>query len=135
MWGQTEAVALLTDVDANRHINDALVLPLMTLVPDLPSAVGATRRENLSERPWIVCEVRKSGLGLGIGIAITLHRLGRLNVKRPPPWCFGPVREEDPLSACAMPTLVFTNYERDDSVSAISMPVELTAERTRDEFR
>jgi hypothetical protein len=42
MRGQTEAVTLLINVDADRCISDALVLPFMTLVPDLPSAVGAT---------------------------------------------------------------------------------------------
>ena len=34
-----------------------------------------------------------------------------------------------------MPTLVFTKHERDDPMSAIPIPVELTAERTRDKFR
>jgi hypothetical protein len=108
MWGQTKAVALLTNIDADRHINGALVLPLMTLVPDFPAAVGATRRENLSEGPWAVCEVRKSRLSLGIRFPIALHRLDRLNVKRCSLWRFSPVGEEDILSACAMPTLVFT---------------------------
>ena len=42
MRGQTEAVALRPDIDADWHTSDTLVLPFVTLVPDLPSAVGAT---------------------------------------------------------------------------------------------
>ena len=42
MWGQAEVSALLTDIDADRHIKDALTLPVMVMVPDLPSAVRAT---------------------------------------------------------------------------------------------
>jgi hypothetical protein len=128
-------VAVLTNIDADRHINGALGLRLMTLVPNFPAAVRAARRENLSEWPWTVCEVRKGRLGLGIRFSITLHRLGRLNVKRRPPWRFGPVDEEDLLSACAMPTLIFTKNERDHSVSPIAIPVELPTESTRDKFR
>jgi hypothetical protein len=41
MWGQAEASALLTDIDADRHIKDVLTLPVMAMVPDLPPAVRA----------------------------------------------------------------------------------------------
>jgi hypothetical protein len=42
MWGQAEASALLADIDADRQIKDVLTLPVMAMVPDLPSAVRAT---------------------------------------------------------------------------------------------
>ena len=42
MWGHAETVALLTDIDADRHINDSQTLPVMTVVTDFPSAVRAT---------------------------------------------------------------------------------------------
>ena len=41
MRGQTKAVALRPNINADWHTSDALVLPFVTLVPDLPSAVGA----------------------------------------------------------------------------------------------
>lgn len=39
MWGHAEAAALLTDIDPDRHVKDVLTLPVMAMVPDLPTAV------------------------------------------------------------------------------------------------
>src|SRR3712207_99763 len=42
MWGQSASASLLWDTDANRHpVSGALACPVMALIPDLPSAIGA----------------------------------------------------------------------------------------------
>jgi len=60
--------------------------------------------------------------------------LDHLDVERVSRWSFGLVGQQNLLPAGPVPALVLTENECHDSVPAVLVPLELTAERTKDEI-
>jgi hypothetical protein len=136
MWRHADVASLLRNIDADRQLmSGGLARPVLALIANLSLAVRAARREDFSEGPWAFCQVGKSHLCLGISICIALHRLNHLNFKRVPPRRFGPVGQENPFAACAVPALVLAENEWDDPVPAIPIPLKLPGECAGDKVR
>jgi hypothetical protein len=76
------------------------------LVTDLTPAVRAARGHDTLVWPRVVNEVRQRHLSFGVGLAIALHRLDRLNVELNASGCQNLVEQKDRLAACPVPALI-----------------------------
>jgi hypothetical protein len=72
-------------------------------------------------------------LSSGVGLCIAFQPLNGLKANRLSTRSLGFVGERDLLAAGAVPALIFAQHKRDNSMAAVLVPFELTAQGTRDE--